>query len=246
MSASKSRLSVRGAGFFLDPAMTYPDLLTLVSDGEGERLEFKKTLTHPHKIARTLVAFANTAGGTVLVGVLDNGHPVGVRDAYEQRFALREAQALTDPEVALLLDEIELPGPDEAVVVRVRVAASTRKPHRVNVQPRAAAPEWRVYVRAGAESVQTSPLMEKVLRHEPALAAESITAADALTRHETAVLAMFAKLPRVTVAHVRQLLNLSERRVRQLLLGLTLGGHLLEHTREREPFWTRRGGQVVR
>ena len=226
--------------------MTYPDLLALLAAGEGERLEFKKTLTHPHKIARTLVAFANTAGGTVLVGVLDGGQPVGVRDAYEERYALRQAQLLTDPEVPLLLDEIVLPGAAESVIVRARVAESARKPHRVAVpatgQSRGSAPAWRVYVRAGAESVQTSPLMEKVLRHEP-LPAETQpeTVAEALTRHETAVLAMFAKLPRVTVGHVRQLLNLSERRVHQLLLGLTLRGHLLEHTREREPFWTRRG-----
>lgn len=234
--------------------MPYPALLALLAAGEGERLEFKKTLTHPHKIARTLVAFANTAGGTVLVGVLDDGRPVGVRDAEEERYALRQAQLLTDPEVPLLIDEIALPaglpgqaaGPTDAVVLRARVAEAARKPYRVNVAPRAPAPDWRVYMRAGAESVQTSPLMERVLRHEPLPAetgakAHSETTAETLTRHETAVLAMFGKLPRVTVGHVRQLLNLSERRVRQLLLGLTLRGHLLEHTREREPFWTRRG-----
>ncbi len=220
--------------------MTYADFLALVATGEGEQLEFKKTLTHPHKIARTLVAFANTAGGTVLVGVLDNGRPVGVRDAEEERYALRQAQLLTDPEVPLRLDEIELPGPAGAVVVRARVAVSTRKPHRVNVQPFGPAPEWRVYVRAGAESVQTSPLMEKVLRHEPP-PADLETLAEVLTRHEAAVLAMFTKLPRVTIGHVRQLLNFSERRAYQLLLGLTLRGQLLEHTREREPFWTKRG-----
>ena len=222
--------------------MTYPELLTLIAFGEGERLEFKKTLTHPHKIARTLVAFANTAGGTVLIGVLDNGQPVGVRDAIDERYALRLAQLLTDPEVPLLLDEIELPGAPGSVVVRARVAQSARKPHRVHGQPRAAGPEWRGYVRAGAESVQTSPLMEKVLRHEPPPAGlDAETVADALTRHEAAVLAMFVKLPRVTVAHVRRRLNFSERRARPLLLGLTLRGYLLEHTREREPFWTKRG-----
>ncbi len=227
--------------------MTYPDLLALLVSGEGEQLEFKKTLTHPHKIARTLVAFANTSGGTVLIGVLDNGRAVGVRDAQEERYALRQAQLLTDPEVPLLIDEIELPDTEsthaEAVIVRARVLESGRKPHRVNVQPRAPKPEWQVYVRSGAESVQTSPLMEKVLRHEPLPGASSnrLTAVEALTRHETAVLAMFTQLPRITVANVRKLLNLSEHRARQLLLRLTLRGQLLEHTREREPFWTRRG-----
>jgi predicted HTH transcriptional regulator len=227
--------------------MTYSELLVLLANGEGERLEFKLTLTHPHKIARTLVAFANTGGGTVLVGVLDNGRPVGVRDAFEERYAFRQAQLLTDPEIPLLLDEIELlnapPGSTNAdVVVRAQILESARKPHRVNVRPHGATPDWRVYVRSGAQSVQTSPLMEKVLRHESVPDDRPlVSAAEALGRHETAVLAMFTQLPRVTVAHVRKLLNLSERRTWQLLLGLTLQGHLLEHTHEREPFWTKRG-----
>ncbi len=225
--------------------MTYPEMLALAAAGEGERLEFKKTLTHPHKIARTLVAFANTHGGTVLIGILDNGRAVGVRDAEEERFALREAQRLTEPEVPVMIGELPLPPAlpgisGEGVIVWVRVAESPHKPHRVDVRPRGPAPDWRIYVRAGAESVQTSPLMERVLRHEVPND-DLVTAAETLSRHEGAVLAMFGKLSRITVANVRQLLNLSERRVRPLLLGLTLRGFLLEHTRERETFWTRRG-----
>lgn len=212
--------------------MTLSELQTLVARGEGEQLEFKKTLTHPHKIARTLVAFANTSGGTVLIGVLDNGLIGGVRDPYEEHFALRQAVALTDPPVALRLDDIELP--DERTVVRVTVPESRHKPHRVRI----ADDEWRAYVRSGAESVQSSDLMARVLYHEAAPAERAPRRA--LTRHETAVLELLTTQPRVTAPQIARLLNLSPRRVRQLLLGLTLDGFLLQHDREREPFWTRR------
>jgi len=45
------------------------DLLTLLTRPEGKTLEFKRDLSSPDRVIRTLVAFANTAGGTLLVGV---------------------------------------------------------------------------------------------------------------------------------------------------------------------------------
>ncbi|HYE79918.1 MAG TPA: ATP-binding protein [bacterium] len=211
--------------------MPLPDLHALIAQGEGEHLEFKKTLTHPHKIARTLAAFANTRGGTVLVGVLDNGRITGVRDPYEERYALQQAQALTDPPVPLHIEDLELS--EEQTVVRATVAESPRKPHRVRVSET----EWRIYVRAGAESVQSSDLMARILRHDPIPTERPHRRT--LTRHEAAVLDFLATHPRITAPQVTRLLNLSLRRTRQLLLALTLDGFLLQHDREREPFWTR-------
>ena len=58
--------------------MELDDLLTRP---EGKTLEFKRDFSSPDRIIRTLVAFANTAGGTVLVGVEDKTrNVVGVAD----------------------------------------------------------------------------------------------------------------------------------------------------------------------
>jgi predicted HTH transcriptional regulator len=38
---------------------------------EGKTLEFKRDLSSPDGVLKTMVAFANTAGGTLLVGVED-------------------------------------------------------------------------------------------------------------------------------------------------------------------------------
>ena len=47
--------------------------------GEGERTEFKRV--YSSRVIESLVAFANTAGGRVLIGVDDRGQVVGLSDA---------------------------------------------------------------------------------------------------------------------------------------------------------------------
>ena len=45
---------------------------------EGKNLEFKRDLSSPEGFLRTVVAFANTVGGTALIGVEDRtGHVRG-------------------------------------------------------------------------------------------------------------------------------------------------------------------------
>lgn len=55
----------------------------LIAEGEHQMLDFKFEVSDFRKIARTLVAFANTDGGRLLVGVKDNGAIAGVRSAEE-------------------------------------------------------------------------------------------------------------------------------------------------------------------
>jgi len=52
----------------------------LALEGEGLHLEFKRKAAHPEKIVRELIAFANTAGGTLLIGVDDGTLLIGVDD----------------------------------------------------------------------------------------------------------------------------------------------------------------------
>jgi len=56
----------------------------LLERNEGKTLEYKWDLSSPDGILRTLVAFANTAGGTVVIGVDDGSKNVrGVPDSLE-------------------------------------------------------------------------------------------------------------------------------------------------------------------
>jgi ATP-dependent DNA helicase RecG len=52
----------------------------LLASSEGKTLEFKWDLSSSKPILKTLVAFANTAGGTLIIGRGDDGSIVGVDD----------------------------------------------------------------------------------------------------------------------------------------------------------------------
>ncbi|MGI4875365.1 MAG: AlbA family DNA-binding domain-containing protein [Janthinobacterium lividum] len=206
------------------------DLRALISQGEGEWLEFKKKTTHPTRIARTLSSLANTHGGQVLVGVDDNGQIVGVRDAEEEVFVLRDAAAhYIDPPLTLDFRTVETD--DERVVLIVTVPESQNKPHRAQIAPG----EWRSYVRVRDESVQTSTLTEKLLeRQQPEPSLEKIP----LNKDELRVLDYLRTTPRITLPQYTKLINVSRRRAYRTLIKLVLHGYLRYHDKEKEPFYT--------
>ena len=57
--------------------MELDKLLELIRNGENEKVEFKRKITN--EIGRDVCAFANTRGGTIIIGISDNGQIVGVK-----------------------------------------------------------------------------------------------------------------------------------------------------------------------
>ncbi len=207
------------------------NLRALIRQGEGEQLEFKKKTTHPTRIARTLSSLANTRGGQVLVGVDDDGRVVGVRDAEEEMFVLREAAAhYVDPPLTLHFREVETE--DDHIVLIVSVPESQNKPHRAQVAPG----EWRGYVRVRDESVQASSLTEKIMERQQL---ETHLEKLPLNKDELRVLDYLkTKQPRITVAQYTKLINVSRRRAYRTLIKLVVHGYLRYHDKEKEPYYT--------
>ena len=206
------------------------DLHELIARGEGEELEFKQKTTHPNRISRTLVSLANTRGGQVLVGVDDAGRILGVRDAEEELFVLREAAAhyVEPPLTTLIFQELE---EDGRTILVVTVPESHLKPHRAQVAPG----DWRGYVRVRDASVQTSGLTEKLLeRQQPESRFEKIP----LSKQELAVLDHLKAHPRMTLAQYMKLVNFGKRRAFQTLIKLVLHGYIRHHDKEKEPYYT--------
>jgi predicted HTH transcriptional regulator len=52
------------------------DINKLFKSPESKTLEFKRDTSALKQIMRTIVAFANTAGGTIVIGLEDNGDVV--------------------------------------------------------------------------------------------------------------------------------------------------------------------------
>jgi len=55
-------------------------LLQEIQKGESQTLEFKEQLPKGQQVAKTLIAFANTSGGKLVVGVSDDRQLVGIQD----------------------------------------------------------------------------------------------------------------------------------------------------------------------
>ncbi|MBC3784476.1 AlbA family DNA-binding domain-containing protein [Spirosoma utsteinense] len=133
--------------------MTRNQLDDLIAQGESTRLEFKRSISAAHRIARTLVAFANTAGGTLLIGVADNGTITGVASESREMYKIEEAtDRLADPALSISYETIS---PDGRKVLIIRVEESIEKPHYAMDETG----KRTIYVRAKDKSVPTSKLI---------------------------------------------------------------------------------------
>lgn len=63
----------------------------LVAQGESQTIEFKRKVAHPDKIVKELIAFANTSGGYLFIGVDDDGSIPGLKFPEDEVFVLDEA-----------------------------------------------------------------------------------------------------------------------------------------------------------
>lgn len=54
-------------------------LLNAIQNGEGKNVEFKEKLPSNQVIAKTVIAFSNTAGGKLIIGVNDQGEVTGIK-----------------------------------------------------------------------------------------------------------------------------------------------------------------------
>lgn len=82
----------------------------LIAQGEHLQQDFKFEISDSKKIARTLVAFSNTVGGKLLVGVKDNGAIAGVRSEEELYMIEAAAQLYCRPQVSYQMKEWNIDG----------------------------------------------------------------------------------------------------------------------------------------
>ncbi len=96
------------------------ELVHLLNQPEGRTLEFKRDLSSLRPILKTLVAFANTSGGTLVIGREDDGRLCGIADA--QANEERLASAIADSIEPALLPDVDLVNAFGVDLLVVRVA----------------------------------------------------------------------------------------------------------------------------
>lgn len=137
--------------------MTPEDLQILIAQGEGQRLEFKRSLAELETGARAVAAMANSDGGHVLFGVRDDGVILGVEIGAQSKE--RVVQAITGGADPTLYPSVAYMDVDGRSVIVVKVTRSDNRPHLMR---------GRAFKRVGAADVQMSRAeYEQLLRDRP-------------------------------------------------------------------------------
>src|SRR5436853_6911299 len=101
------------------------DLYEIIENGENSSVEFKRKFSSPEKIAKEMIAFANTKGGKILFGIDDNKDVIGVEsEKGEIELIDMAAKFYCEPEI---LYTIEIPQIYRADLVVVNVPESNTK-----------------------------------------------------------------------------------------------------------------------
>ncbi|UHG89541.1 AlbA family DNA-binding domain-containing protein [Spirosoma oryzicola] len=193
--------------------MTRNDLDDLIAQGENTRLEFKRSLSSAYRIARTLAAFANTSGGTLLIGIADDGKIVGVPSEIREVYKIEEASdRLIEPGLTVSYEVLR---PDGRIVLVVRVAESDEKPHyAINELG-----QRTIYVRAKDKSVPTNKL---IITQETAETPDLLKSTTART-----LIQYLRKNDDITADRFAKLINISDYRAGKLLRQLAEQGLLI-------------------
>jgi len=131
----------------------------LIAEGEHQQLDFKFEISDTRRIARTLVAFANTDGGRLLIGVKDNGAIAGMRSDEEFYMVEAAAKMYCKPQVEFDLKEWTLNGKK---VLEIIIKKSSQKPHYAAHKNE----KWLVYIRVGDQNLLANRVLLKVWEKE--------------------------------------------------------------------------------
>ncbi|MDR2835586.1 MAG: putative DNA binding domain-containing protein [Bacteroidales bacterium] len=118
---------------------------------ENSRMEYKQTLTD--NIEKEVVAFLNTDGGEIHIGVKDDGEVVGVQSPDEIQLKVKDRLINNIRPSILGLFDIDLNVEDNKLVVVIRLAAGMETPYYIKQKGRS---EAGCFMRIGS-AVQSMP-----------------------------------------------------------------------------------------
>jgi len=123
-----------------------------INQGEHQQQDFKFAINDSKKIARSLAAFANTDGGSLLLGVKDNGRIAGV--VSEEEFYMIEAAAnmYCKPPVKFEVFEWKSEG---KTVLEIIIPPSEDKPHKAPTKEGL----YKVYIRANDQNLLANKIL---------------------------------------------------------------------------------------
>ena len=117
----------------------------LIQEGEHQQQDFKYCINDSKKIAKSLVAFANTDGGRLLIGVKDNGKVAGIKTDEEFYMVEAAAKIYSKPAISFMTQQWLVEG---KTVLEIKIEPSKLKPHFAKDDNG----KWLAYIRIDDEN----------------------------------------------------------------------------------------------
>ncbi|HKK64015.1 MAG TPA: ATP-binding protein [Bacteroidales bacterium] len=181
----------------------------LISEGEHQQLDFKFEITNARKIAKTLVAFANTDGGRLLIGVKDNGRIAGVRTAEEYYMIEAAASVYCKPEIEFESFNRKISG---KTVLEIVINPSVKKPHLAKDD----SGKWLAYHRVMDENQLADYILLNVWRRATRKKGTFIK----YTEREQELLEYISKTGSVTLTELVRHFRWKKRHIQNMLVNL--------------------------
>lgn len=199
----------------------------LISQGEHQQLDFKFQVNDSRKIARTLVAFANTDGGKLLIGVKDNGVIAGVRTDEEYHMIEAAAGMYCKPEIDFAFRPWNIDGKQ---VLEIDVPALKVKPAFVLTEEE----RWMAYVRVGDQNILATPLQIKLWKRKNSEQGTVIKYSDS----ERILMAYLNANPFITLSKFSRLADIPRYKAENILVNMISAG-LVEIGQNERYVWFR-------
>jgi len=199
----------------------------MITQGEGSMLDFKKEISSSQRIAKSIVAFANHKGGTLLVGVRDDGTLAGVK-AEEEKFMLEQAATFfCKPEIHLEIHEWAIRG---KLILEVIIPEGSDKPYYAKDEY----DKWWVHIRVGDQSLLASKVVVDVLKKSNGSQPNLVE----FSSKEKALLDYLRDHNKITIKQYCKLINISRWRAIKIIVNLVSMGVIRSHTTEKTEFFT--------
>ena len=122
-------------------------LLEIIEKGEDSFTEFKEEKVHPDKLAAEIVAFANTEGGNLIIGVSDDGKILGVANPDKEMQRIDNiCNNNCEPTIYVTIEKLII---NDKKILIVKIPKGPLRPYRTN--------KGIHYIRTGSGKRMASP-----------------------------------------------------------------------------------------
>ncbi len=208
--------------------MTPKQLLKLIKQGEGINIEFKQKFSEYKKIAKEIIAFANTRGGYLIFGITDKGKIYGVQSEKSIAELIKETLSnYCEPVPKFKLNYVELFNKE---IVVLQVKESENKPHRIqDFKNKLDLNNAQVFIRVKDKSVLASKEMIKLMQ----AGTQKLKLKNySIGKNEKFVFEYLKENDFITSKQLTKFVNISSRRASRTLINLVRANLLSIHTKE--------------